>query len=105
MTPNDYQRKALERALPRCKNLNYMIHGLTNEAGEVSGKFKKWLREDMTEAEMHVALIAELGDVQWYLAGAASMIGIDLDVIMKYNLDKLNARHERGTIQGNGDNR
>jgi hypothetical protein len=35
----------------------------------------------------------------------AKEIGVPLNTIMQMNLEKLNDRKERGTLQGSGDNR
>ncbi len=51
------------------------------------------------------ALKYELGDVLWYLAQIATELDLSLDEIAQANLDKLKARMERNTIQGEGDYR
>ena len=50
-------------------------------------------------------MIAELGDVLWYVAAVAKEIGMDLDWIAQKNLDKLESRAQRGVIKGEGDKR
>ena len=92
--------------------LAYTIIGLTNEAGEVAGKFKKVLRDgdgDVIDGEVTDdqadALGAELGDVLWYLARTADELGFSLDDIATKNLAKLQSRKTRGTLGGSGDNR
>ncbi len=85
--------------------MSYMLLGLCNEAGEVAGKYKKVLRGDVTLDEVREDLGKELGDVLWYLAGAATMCGLTLGDLAQGNLTKLQDRKERGLIQGNGDNR
>ena len=74
--------------------LTYTILGLTNEAGEVAGKFKKVLR-DGDEAVTDEQLVAELGDVLWYLARTADELGFSLDYIATKNLAKLQSRKTR----------
>lgn len=105
MTFDKYQAEAYYNALPSCKNLNYMLLGLGNEAGEVQGKFKKVLRGDATEDSQREAMLAELGDVLWYLSGAATVLGAKLEDIAEDNLKKLHDRRQRGVLQGNGDKR
>ncbi len=103
MTFNQYQDRAIKTAVPKAKNVTYMVLGLANEAGEVAGKLKKILRGD--SGELKHALLDELGDVLWYVAGVATQFGIDLEVIAQRNIEKLESRQQRGKIQGDGDER
>lgn len=85
----------------------YPTLGLTNEAGEVSGKIKKIFRDKdgvISEAD-RTALLAELGDVLWYLAQVSTELGLSLNEIAEHNIAKLLDRQRRGKIQGEGDNR
>lgn len=76
--------------------------GLVGEAGEVAEKVKKWVRDgSINEKE----LAKEVGDVLFYVAALAGVLGVDLADIAQGNLDKLNSRKERGVLQGSGDNR
>lgn len=90
-------------ALPRTRNITYMILGLCNESGEAAGKIKKVMRGDK-ELDKE-ALGAELGDCLWYLGGLASQLGISLNKIAEDNLIKLESRQLRGKLTGDGDNR
>jgi len=107
---NEYQKKALTTALyPEKYKIIYSAMGLGNEAGEVLGKVKKWLRGDdgdgaMSE-ERKEGLKGELGDVLWYLSGLASDLGLSLEDIAKSNIEKLQSRKERGALHGDGDKR
>lgn len=107
MELNEYQKKALTTAMhPEKYNIIYPALGLGNEAGEVMGKIKKWLRGDDGEQisdERKDALKGELGDVLWYLAVLAHDLGIDMNDVAQSNIDKLQSRKDRGTIQGDGD--
>ena len=85
----------------------YPTLGLTNEAGEVSGKIKKIFRDKegiVSDADL-AALRAELGDVLWYLAQVSTELGLSLDEIAEHNIAKLLDRQARGKIQGDGDDR
>ena len=42
------------------------------------------------------ALVKELGDVAWYLAEAATALGVPLEDIFQGNLDKLQRRYPAG---------
>jgi NTP pyrophosphatase (non-canonical NTP hydrolase) len=87
--------------------LSYAILGLTNEAGEVAGKLKKVWRDKggVLDDEAKAGIADELSDVLWYIAAAASELGLDMADIADANLDKLFDRMQRGVIQGSGDNR
>ena len=86
--------------------INYCVLGIGGEAGEVIDKFKKVLRGDIAlTPTTKQALRRELGDLLWYVARCADELGYDLDEVAAKNLRKLEARWEKGTIQGTGDNR
>ncbi|MBR3169445.1 nucleoside triphosphate pyrophosphohydrolase family protein [Candidatus Saccharibacteria bacterium] len=83
------------------------ILGLSGEAGEVTDKFKKILRDKggMMSTEDKEAVIKELGDVMWYIASIARYIDIPLSEVAEKNIVKLQGRLERGTLHGEGDER
>lgn len=87
--------------------LSYLAHGLTSEAGEVSGKVKKIMRDDagQVSSEKRGDIIKEIGDVLWYLARTADELGVNLGDIADANIAKLADRKERGVLGGSGDNR
>lgn len=110
MELNEYQKKALTTAMyPAKYKIIYAALGLGNEAGEVMGKIKKYLRGDDGEGKMSAerkdAIKGELGDVLWYLSLLSSDLGLSLEDVAKSNVDKLQSRKERGTIMGDGDKR
>jgi len=109
MNFTDYQQKAKHTAKYPVigHGVIYPTLGLTNEAGEVSGKIKKVFRDKdgIISNETRDALKAELGDVLWYLAQVATELNLSLDEIAEYNIAKLLDRQARGKIQGDGDNR
>ena len=106
---NEYQKKSRKTAqYPAIGHpVIYPSLGLVNEAGEVAGKVKKIFRDKGGEIneESKAALKAELGDVLWYLAQIATELGLSLDEIAAYNIDKLYSRLARGVIRGDGDDR
>ena len=107
MTFDDYQKQALKTVLPTANNLPYIALGLTNEAGEVAGKVKKWVRDDgsdMTRLDK-AALVDELGDTLWYLALMAQMLEVNLSEIAEKNISKLADRQKRNKLHGSGDTR
>lgn len=108
MELNEYQKAALETAIyPESQKIIYPTLGLTGEAGEVSDKVKKVLRDNNGEfsPERREQIALELGDVAWYLAVCAHDIGYSLEDICKKNIAKLLSRKQRGRINGSGDNR
>jgi NTP pyrophosphatase (non-canonical NTP hydrolase) len=108
-----YQEEAHALAMyPKEHALTYTALGLAGEAGEVANKMKKILRDaDDSEAgrakraELLSQIGAELGDVLWYVAELATVLGVSLDDIARENLDKLNNRKVRGVLGGSGDTR
>lgn len=99
-----YQFTAFSTALPSAKTVSYMTLGLAGEAGEIANKVKKLIRDEDTP-ERREAIAAELGDVLWYVAGLATVLGHDLSKLAQANLDKLAARAAKKTLQGSGDDR
>ena len=102
MRLNEYQDKAMETALPTALNPAYMIANLTAEAGEVAGKYAKWIRDGVQDDE---GMFQELGDVLWQVAGLATVMGWELDDVAYANLDKLASRKQRNALSGSGDER
>lgn len=106
MTLNEYQETALETAIYP-QPIIYPTLGLTGEAGEVSEKVKKILRDNnsiFTE-DRKLEIAEELGDVLWYIATLSHDIGYKLEEIGRLNRAKLLSRKQRGVLHGNGDNR
>ena len=106
---NDYQRESRKTALyPNVgSNAIYPTLGLVGEAGEVADKVKKILRDKkgLFDKESKDAIKFELGDVLWYISQLSSELGYELEEVASSNLQKLNGRKIRGTIQGSGDER
>lgn len=92
---------------PRDRALEYVLLGLSGEAGELCNKYKKILRDDDSKLsdEKRLALIDEAGDVAFYLARLAFELGSNLDEVMLANVVKLRSRKSRGVISGSGDGR
>lgn len=103
MLLDEFQRRAVATAIyPERFSIIYPAMGAANEAGEVAGKVKKWMRGDGVTME---AIASEIGDTLWYLAALAQDIGIPLSHIAAVELTKIEDRAARGVIKGNGDNR
>lgn len=116
---NEYQKKAHEYGdypVPRIPDqeegairvdYTYPALGLSEEAGEVAGKFAKAIRDcnGKIDSERKEAIIKELGDVCWFVAELATLLDVNLSDVMQGNLDKLEDRKARGKIHGSGDER
>jgi NTP pyrophosphatase (non-canonical NTP hydrolase) len=88
-------------------NYMYPILGLFGESGEVCEKIKKIIRDKngvFTDGD-RVALMKECGDVLWYLTQLSVELGFSLHDVAIANIEKLEGRHQRGTLQGSGDDR
>ena len=128
MELNDYQNKAMSTCMDSSRNMSYMAMGLASEVGEFMGKIAKAIRKgdvyigsEANESDLHYTigfmadpdrccewesdLKHELGDILWFAAGIAEMMGWTLDKVAEENISKLASRKERGVIDGNGDNR
>ena len=112
MTLDEYQAGARSTALyPEAARIIYPALKLAGEAGEVTEKLGKLMRDEgympgsaLTE-EQTAALTKELGDVLWYVANLAADLGVTLEHVADVNLAKLASRKERGVLGGSGDDR
>lgn len=95
----EYQSEASQTALypRRLSNLEYPTLGLAGEAGEVANIVKKIQRDNngVLTDETRAKLKDELGDVLWYISACADELGLTLDEIAAYNVNKLAKRHGR----------
>ena len=97
MEINDYQHLAMTTLNPALDKKDVLINsvmGLCGESGEAIDIVKKWLAQGH---ELDRARLAkELGDVAWYLAEAATALGMPLEDILRANLEKLERRYPDG---------
>lgn len=121
MNLNEYQEKAMTTCMPSSENFSYMFLNLVGEVGEFASKVAKHIRkghysimdsniangnniDDLKDCEGALnELKKEAGDVLWQLSGLCTIMGWSLEDVAQMNLDKLSARKEAGTIDGNGD--
>lgn len=75
-------------------DLAYLALGLIGESGEVAEHIKKHFRHGHDLDEVH--LQEELGDVLWYVAVLADILGADLGRVASSNVAKLRARYPEG---------
>lgn len=99
MNFEDYQSEASQTALypRRMSNLDYPTLGLAGEAGEVANIVKKIQRDNdgVITDEIRGKLKDELGDVLWYISACADELGLTLNEIAEFNVNKLAKRHNR----------
>lgn len=134
MTAAEYQQEALKTwtgDLPGTEaGREYLRLGLLSEMGEVWGVLKRIIRDGWPMELWRPKLVAELGDVAWYLAvdcyedglpfATSSMrvgfwdrsvldraddASITWEEVFAANIAKLRDRQARGVIQGEGDER
>ena len=79
------------------------VLGLVGEAGEVAEKIKKLLRDKTRFSKEDIK--KELGDVVFYATALANIFDGSLQELIDTNVEKLDGREARGTLQGSGDNR
>ncbi len=102
MLMEEYQELAFKTALETAKNPAYMVSNLTSEAGEVAGKYAKWIRDGILDEE---GMQKEVGDVLWQIAGLSTVMGWSLADLASKNLQKLAQRQINNTLTGSGDER
>lgn len=97
LSADEYQKLAMRTLNPQMSERDVLINsvmGLCGESGEVIDLVKKHLAQghDLDKEKM----ARELGDVAWYLAEAATALGISLEEVLKGNIDKLKKRYPEG---------
>jgi NTP pyrophosphatase (non-canonical NTP hydrolase) len=79
---------------PHKAHLLHMAVGVAGEAGELLDAIKKMaIYNKPLDLEN---LIEELGDLEFYMAGIRSQIGISRSSVLAYNQEKLNKRYQSG---------
>lgn len=97
MTINEYQNLAMRTVNPDLDKDQMLINavmGLCGESGEAIDIVKKWYAHGHELDREH--LKKELGDIAWYIAEAATALGLTLDEILEANIDKLRKRYPEG---------
>ena len=106
MQANEYQALAMRTLNPKLNNtevLSNAVMGLCGESGEAIDIVKKHLFQGH-ELDRE-GLAAELGDIAWYLAEAATALGIELNDVLSANIDKLAKRYPEGFSEWRSINR
>jgi NTP pyrophosphatase (non-canonical NTP hydrolase) len=97
MTINEYQKLAMTTLNPALSEKDVLINGvmgLCGESGEAIDIVKKHLAQGHELDREH--LIKELGDIAWYLAEVAYVLGVPLEEVLQRNIDKLRQRYPEG---------
>ena len=98
MNINDYQEAALRASnkgrLTDKELLTSCVLGLSWKSEDCADIVKKHLFQGH---ELDTEKLAnDLGDVAWYLAVTAKVIGLDLETVLQMNVDKLYKRYPDG---------
>lgn len=90
---DEYQKEAYDLISEEGKKNRVLngVLGLSGESGECADIVKKNLFQGHPFPKEH--RMEELGDVLWYVAETASGLGVTLEDVAKYNLDKLHHRY------------
>lgn len=109
MNFNEYQQEAQKTSTTQDwkESLILSTLGLTGEAGEVTEKVKKIIRDKAYKVNSDDVeeIKKELGDVLWYISQLGVVLNVSLEEIAQTNLQKIQSRQARGKIKGEGDNR
>ena len=106
MRVDDFQQEAMTLLNPALTEKDVLMNalmGLCGESGEAIDVMKKHLFQG--HPLDRAKLLKELGDVAWYLAEAATGLGVPLSEILQGNLDKLHARYPQGFDTNRSQNR
>ena len=97
MTINEYQKLAMVTLNPELGKRDVLLNsvmGLCGESGEAIDLVKKHLMQGHEFDREKFA--KELGDIAWYLAEAATAIDMELEDVLRMNIDKLKKRYPEG---------
>jgi len=92
---NRYQSFQQKTEVKSDFDIKYMAIGLAGEVGEVLNEIKKLERDDhnILTTSRKEKLLAEMGDVMWYLAGLSNKCGFTLNDIILNNMEKLSKKN------------
>jgi NTP pyrophosphatase (non-canonical NTP hydrolase) len=91
---DDYQRAAAATDIEgESSDPVVPLLGLAGEVGSLIAEFKKKRRPDgLAYTGFEEVIVAELGDILWYLAALARRVGVPLSTVAQENLAKTYAR-------------
>ena len=100
MTPNQYQSLAITTAKmfpsgmtvePQLSDILHATLGIAGESGELVDAVKKTVIYNKPLDVVNFK--EELGDILWYVALGCHAVGVNMEDIMKANIDKLMKRY------------
>jgi NTP pyrophosphatase (non-canonical NTP hydrolase) len=83
----------------------YCILGVNDEAGEVAGAYKKYMRGDYPQQEALNRVRKEAADTLWYLARLFDELDLDMGIEAEALLQRLAKRKVEGLVRGDGSDR
>lgn len=96
-------KKTMNDNLTDKEKIMNCLFGLAGETGEVLDYFKKIKFQGHTYSKEKA--IDEIGDVFWYLGNLIDTLDLDVDEILEYNINKLQARYPQGFTKKDSLNR
>lgn len=94
MTLNEFQALSRRTFKGKGANISNAALGIAGEAGEIADYVKKCLYQGH---QYDVAvMVEELGDLLFYIANMASLCGVALEDVAKFNYEKLLDRYPDG---------
>ena len=96
MTLNGYQRDARRTQndkLNPCERRLHALHGLASEVGEIHALYQKTFQGHPLNTDK---VVDELGDLLWFAAELADVIGVSLGTVAGLNILKLQRRYPEG---------
>lgn len=96
MTLNGYQyaaRRTQNGKLNSCERRMHALHGLASEVGEIHALYQKTFQGHPLNAD---SVVDELGDLLWFAAELADVLGVSLDTVADHNIRKLRRRYPEG---------
>lgn len=96
ITLNEYQRLARRTQngkLNPCERRMHALHGLASEVGEIHALYQKVFQGHPLNAD---SVVDELGDLLWFAAELADVIGVSLGTVAGLNICKLQRRYPEG---------
>lgn len=89
----DLARRTQNQTLTLAQKRMHALHGLASEVGEIHGIYQKTFQGHALRSE---DVIDELGDLLWFTAELADVLGVSLDEVARRNVDKLMKRYPEG---------
>lgn len=89
----DLARRTQNQTLTLVQKRMHALHGLASEVGEIHGIYQKTFQGHALRSE---DVIDELGDLLWFVAELADVLGMSLNEVAQRNVDKLMKRYPQG---------